>query len=267
MISSQTFQLDEKGQHRLVLVPSPEALAAWGAREIVRLAQEAIAQRGLFHWVLSGGNTPQALYQRLAELPNESIPWSQVHVWWGDERNVPLTDEQSNYRMAWQVLLGRIPLPQANIHRIRTELGAKEAASEYAAELQATVPAWASTLPRLDLILLGMGEDGHTASLFPYTSGLTERQQLVIANPVPQLQTTRITMTLPLINAAAHVMFLVSGASKAETLWKVLFGPRMPLELPAQEVQPVSGTLTWLVDAPAATAILSELSKRFGTTL
>lgn len=257
MRSYPIFPLNDDGRYRLVIAPSPEALADWGATQIIHLAQEAVARRGVFHWALSGGNTPRLLYCRLAK-PGLSgrIPWSQVHIWWGDERNVLPTHEQSNYRMAYEALLAHVPLPEGNVHRFLTEQGDPNAAADaYEAELRRLIPAWPDALPALDLILLGMGEDGHTASLFPHTSALQERTRLVVSNPVPALQTTRLTLTLPVLNAAAHVLVLVSGATKAETLQRVLFGPHRPEDLPVQAVRPLTGTLTWLVDAEAASRL------------
>lgn len=256
MMSLPTFPLNDDGRYRLVIAPSPEMLADWGAAEVIRLAQEAVDRRGVFHWALSGGNTPRLLYRRLAEPTLAGrMPWSQMHVWWGDERNVPPTHEQSNYRMAHEALLAHVPIPESNVHRFLTELGPEAAADAYQAELRRLIPALPDAPPALDLILLGMGEDGHTASLFPHTGALQEQTRLVVSNPVPALQTTRLTLTLPVLNAAAHILVLVSGAGKADTLRQVLSGPYRPEDLPVQAVRPSLGRLTWLVDAAAASRL------------
>ncbi len=181
------------------------------------------------------------------------MPWSQTHFFWGDERHVSPDSPESNYAMARQTMLGPIGVPAKNIHRIRSELpDAHDAASEYETQLRSFFQSPPGQLPRFDLILLGLGPDAHTASLFPHTEALHEHHKLVAANWVEKFKTWRITLTLPVINNAANVLFLVSGSEKAEALKTVLKGPHHPELYPAQLIQPTDGTLTWLVDQSAA---------------
>ncbi len=223
-----------------IVAPQAEELAWIAAKHIVALAAEAIERRGRFIVALSGGSTPRPTYALLAEEPFSSqIDWSRVHLGWGDERCVPPTHPDSNYRMAREALLDHVDIPAENIHRIRGELGAVRAAAAYRAELDDLL----GQDGRFDLILLGMGADGHTASLFPGTPALAERQKTVVAVHVEELDAWRVTLTLPVINSARHVTFLVSGASKAEALARVRDGEPLPAGL----VQP-RGQLIWIVD-------------------
>jgi 6-phosphogluconolactonase len=186
----------------------------------------------------------------------DRVDWSRVELFWSDERAVPPDDEQSNYRMARESLLERVPVPAENVHRMpadRTPLDA--AADAYAEEIRRTLGAGAGEVPRFDLVMLGMGDDGHTASLFPETAALDENDRLVVPNYVPKLDAYRLTFTPRLINAATHVLFLVAGASKADPLHAVLEGPRRPRTYPSQLVAPTGGTLHWYLD-PAAAAKL-----------
>jgi 6-phosphogluconolactonase len=212
----------------------------------------AVNDHDYFAVALPGGSTPRALFELLAAPENaQHIGWSKVHVFWGDERCVPPDHPDSNYRMAKEVLLDHVALPSSNVHRVSGELEPAQAAAEYEQTLRSFFAARAGKV-RFDLILLGMGDDGHTASLFPGTAALDETERLVVANYVPKLDTWRITLTAPVINDAAHVMFLVSGTGKADMLKRVLQGPRQPHNLPSQMIQPVDGELYWLVDRPAA---------------
>lgn len=231
-----------------------DALAAAAAEEIARHAQEAAAARGRFTIALSGGDTPQPLYRRLAEAPyREEIPWHDVHVFWGDERHVAPDDPASNFGTAHEALLSKVPLPSANVHRVRAEKAdAERAAAEYAWTLRSFFDLDEREWPRLDLALMGIGEDGHTASLFPGSDAVRERSQLVIAPWVTSLATFRITLTVPVFNHAACALFLVSGEQKAEALRAVLEGDFQPDRFPAQAVQPEDGKLLWLVDRAAA---------------
>ncbi|MEB2288926.1 MAG: 6-phosphogluconolactonase [Anaerolineae bacterium] len=245
-------------EHDLEVVADGETLARKAAGYVVRLAGEAIAARGRFSIGLSGGSTPRALFRRLASPAWASrIDWARVHVFWGDERCVPPDDAASNYRLARETLLSRVPLPPEHSHRIAGELAPAEAARRYEAELRAFFSSGESATPqpRFDLLLLGMGDDGHTASLFPGTAALHETERWAIENYVPRLDSWRITLTVPAINAAAHAIFLVSGAAKAETLRAVLHGPRQPEIYPAQLVRPQAGRLLWLVDRAATTRL------------
>ena len=235
----------------LRIFADPQALAEAGAELFRRLADEAVQQRGRFMVALSGGSTPRALFGLIASQPyRDQIDWGRVHAFWSDERAVPPDDGQSNYRMAHESLLERVPIPAAQVHRMpaeRTPLA--DAADEYADEI-VRVFGSAGT-PRFDLVMLGMGDDGHTASLFPETEGLREQHRLVVPNYVPKLDANRMTFTPVLINAAAGVLFLIAGAAKADALHAVLEGPREPRRYPAQLVSPADGALHWYVDEAA----------------
>ncbi|HOJ22389.1 MAG TPA: 6-phosphogluconolactonase [Armatimonadota bacterium] len=236
------------------LYPDAEAVAEAAADYLIALAGDALAHRDRFCLALSGGSTPRMLYARLAR-PEEAgrVDWSRVHLFWGDERCVPPDHPESNYRMAWDVWLRHAAIPAENIHRVQGELPPPDAAADYERELRAFfVP---ESLPRFDLVLLGMGEDGHTASLFPESPALHEHHQWVMAVETRQSVPWRVTLTPPAINAAAHVLFLVTGAAKAERLQEVLHGPHEPERLPAQIIQPTSGSLTWMVDAAAGSLL------------
>ena len=234
----------------LVILPDPAALAEEVARRFVELAQAAVADHGRFTVALSGGSTPRALYQLLAQPPlSEAVDWANVHVYWGDERMVPPDDPESSYRMARETLLAHVPIPAANIYPAPTVGGTAEAAaSAYQETLTAT---FGSGSPRFDLILLGIGPDGHTASLFPGQPEVVRPSNALVAavHNAPKPPPARITFTYELINAAANVLFVVSGDDKAAALREVLRGPADPARLPAQGVRPKNGALVWLVDA------------------
>jgi len=233
-------------RYRLQVVEDADKLALAAAQWVVLTVQARLQEVDRFSLVLSGGSTPQALYLLLARYPyaNE-IDWTRLHIFWGDERCVPPEHSQSNYRMACQALLEHVPLPPEHIHRMRGELPPEEAAQAYAQEL---AQFFGERQPQFDLVLLGMGADGHTASLFPHSAALKEIHKWVAANFAPSQASWRITLTIPALNAARQVAFLVSGADKASTLQRVLEGPYQPDELPAQFIQPA----VWLVDAAAA---------------
>jgi 6-phosphogluconolactonase len=217
---------------------------------IAELAAQAVAGRGRFTIALSGGGTPRPIYARLAAADHASrIEWPKVHVFFGDERCVPLDDPRSNYRMAHEALLAHVPLPPGNIHRMRGEDEPGQAALAYQQELQQVFRT--SSFPAFDLICLGMGVDGHAASLFPGAAALREKERWVVPQYAMVTPAWRLTLTAPAINAARHVAFLVQGAEKAGTLRRVLEGPYQPDVLPAQLIQPVSGQLHWLADAAA----------------
>ena len=208
---------------------------------------------------LSGGATPRAAYGLLAAEPLRSaIAWERVHLFWGDERCVPPEHSDSDYGMAHEALIAHVPIPPENVHRLHGEDDPGEAARAYAAELRSAVPARAASradLPVLDLVLLGLGDNGHTASLFPHSAALHETERLVVATEVDAAVRRRLTMTVPVINAAREVVFLVQGAAKADVVRRVLEGPYEPDELPAQLVAPDPGRLTWLLDEAAASAL------------
>lgn len=221
------------------------------AEHFVSLYEVAVADHQHFSVALSGGSTPKALYEILTEETfSRYIDWSLVHVFWGDERCVPPDHVDSNYHMARVVLLDHVALPLGNIHRIHGESDPEQAALDYEKTLRGFFHTGDQV--RLDLVLLGMGDDGHTASLFPETAALDEVERLVAANYVPKLGAWRITLTARAINAAQHVMFLVSGSAKASVLQEVLEGPRQARELPAQLINPASDNLVWLLDSAAA---------------
>ncbi|MCX7707771.1 MAG: 6-phosphogluconolactonase [Anaerolineae bacterium] len=259
-------------QPDIVVLPDPAGVAEEAARRFVTLAMQAIEARGRFTVALAGGSTPVALYGLLSRPPyREQIPWERTLLFFGDERCVPPDHPWSNYRMAREALLDRVPVPAQNIYRMAGELSPETAAVSYAASLRRAFHLRGAARPRFDLILLGMGEDGHTASLFPGMPALQERRRLVVATQVPEYvkpSVARITLTLPVLNAAHQVMFLVTGAGKAKVARIILEdqliesiceggvrrGRRDPgrQAFPASRVQPVHGTLSWLLDRAAA---------------
>ncbi len=238
--------------------PDAEALSRAAAAEFARLAGGALQQRGYCIVALAGGSTPRGLYRVLAADYADRLDWSRIHLAWGDERCVPPGHPQSNYRMAREAMLDALALPPGNVHRVPTELPPEDAARAYEAELRALFglvePSAPPTelMPRFDLMLLGMGTDGHTASLFPGAPVLRERERWVAAYDAGGDVGWRVTLTPVALNAARHVIWLVSGPDKAAPLREVLHGPHRPHELPAQIVRPQSGEVLWLVDAPAA---------------
>jgi len=241
----------------LRLYPDTESLARAAAEHFVSLAGQAVASEGRFTVALSGGSTPRPTYAQLAtsEL-SAQVDWPGVHVFWGDERCVPPDHLDSNYNMARQTLLDHVPIPAQNIHRIRGELEPEEAAVEYELALREFFsPAPENPAATFDLVLLGMGADGHTASLFPSAALLEEQTRWVVAHYVDKARAWRVTLTPTAINAATQVTFIVSGAGKAETMRRVLGGPHQPDLLPAQIIRPAMGCLLWLVDAAAAALI------------
>lgn len=235
-----------------------EELSRATAEELRNRAAEAIGERGRFTVALAGGSTPRRLYEILSSEPGRGhVRWDRVEFFFGDERAVQPDDERSNFRMASEALLGKLAIPDARVHRIRGEAPNLDAAARgYEDEIAHAfgVPAGGAP-PALDLVLLGMGAEGHTASLFPHTSALKETTRWVVAHRVPELGADRVTMTAPLLNAARCVIFLVAGAEKADALRQVLVGPRDPERLPAQLIRPVSGRLLWFVDCAAATRL------------
>jgi 6-phosphogluconolactonase len=229
---------------------SSEELAEAAAQEFAARAGEAIDQRGRFAVVLAGGSTPKATYEVLARDYADRIDWSNVHFFFGDERSVPPDHEDSNYRMAREALLDHVPA--GSVHRMQGELPPDEAAEAYEQELRDFFGS--EELPRFDLILLGTGGDGHTASLFPETAALEVHDRWVVANPVLKLETTRITLTVPVINAARAVYFLVAGEGKAGPVAEILEGTPDPRQYPATLIQPQGGP-KWMLDRPAASEL------------
>jgi 6-phosphogluconolactonase len=235
--------------------PDPTALARRAVQYLVEMAGEAVAGRGRARIAISGGSTPKAAFELLAD-PNQPwrwrMPWEQLDLYWVDERAVPPGHADSNYRMTREALLDHVPLKPGQIHRIEGELEPEIAAARYESELRSSFRLEGAQSPRFDLIALGMGPDGHTASLFPHTQAIHEMSRLVTANHVPQKDAWRITLTWPVINHASSVFFLIAGADKAEILMKVLTGPRDPERLPSQLIWPCSGILTLILDQAAA---------------
>jgi len=234
------------------------ALAQHAARYFVEMVGEAVEGRGRARIAISGGTTPKATFQLLAD-PNQPwrsrMPWSDLDLYWVDERCVPPDDQESNYRMTREALLDHVPLTPAQIHRIEGELDPLEAADEYESELRESFRLEGAHIPRFDLVALGMGPDGHTASLFPQTAALHETNRIVVANHVPQKDTWRVTLTWPVINAARSVFFLIAGQDKAQFLHEVLTGPRDVERLPSQLIRPSSGILTLILDKAAASLL------------
>ena len=235
----------------LVILETPQDLARAAAELFVAKSNEAVAERGIFTIALSGGSTPKLLYQLLAD-PNkpfcEQVPWPSIHFFWADERHVPPDHSESNYRMAHEAMLSKVPVTRDNVHRVMSENpDAAEAAEDYEQTVLRIVPGKPS---RFDLILLGVGADGHTASIFPGSEVLHETKRLIAAPWVEKLKRHRITMTLPLINNAASVVFLVSGAEKAEIVREMAQGPK---RYPAQEIRPAEVRL--MLDREAASKL------------
>jgi len=236
--------------------PDLESLSRAAAALLVAQAHLAVAARGRFSVALSGGHTPRRTYELLAAPPlKDQTPWDQVHVFWGDERCVPLTDPRSNARLAKEAWLDQVPIPLSQIHPMNCAPDPVAAARQYEAELREY---FAGRPPRLDLVLLGLGDNGHTASLFPGTAVLEETERWAAAVYVAEIDLWRVTLTAPLLNQARLVAFLVAGQSKAAVLQEVLHGPREPRRLPAQLIQPQPGELLWLTDLDAAAALARD---------
>jgi len=244
------------------VVKDPDEISRTAAEMIIRQASASRPSTGPFTLALSGGSTPRTLHQRLSCEPSAmgSLWWNNLHFFWGDERHVPPEHPQSNYRMACETLFASGLVPAQNIHRVHAEEpDAVIAAKKYERELQSFFNPATGQLPRMDCVLLGIGLDGHTASLFPGTDALKEKRRLVAANYVEKLQAHRITMTVPLLNNAAQVIFLVGGRKKAEVLKEILEGDYRPDLLPAQLIRPVHGRLLWLVDEAAGSHLTDSI--------
>jgi 6-phosphogluconolactonase len=233
----------------------PAALARRTAQYFSEMVSEAVADQNVARIAVSGGSTPKAAFQLLADS-NEPwrsrMPWDKLDLYFVDERTVPPDHPDSNYRMTREALLDHVPLPCSQVHRIPGELDPEVAAAQYEAELRNSFRLEGAESPRFDLISLGMGPDGHCASLFPHTKAIHEMSRLVTANEVPQLNTWRITLTWPVINHARSVFFLIAGGDKAERVREVFMGPRDPERLPSQLIWPASGILTLFLDKAAA---------------
>jgi 6-phosphogluconolactonase len=238
-------------EREIKIVPDLNSLAQEAARRIIVAAEARLADnQHFFSLFLSGGNTPRSLYELLAAEPYRSqLNWSKVEIYFGDERCVPPDHPDSNYLMAHTTMLSKLPIPEPNIHRMRGELSPEAAAIEYGQLLQSK---FHDAGP--DMVLLGMGPDGHTASLFPGTAALKEPHHRCVANFVPKLNSWRVTLTYPFLNKFKSVLILIDGSDKAEILKEVLEGPRDPDCLPIQGIEP-SGQLTWLLDTTAASRL------------
>lgn len=238
------------------ILTTPQELFEAAAEEVICAAKEAEDTRGRFTIALSGGSTPKSLYNLLATNARNALPWDRMFFFWGDERHVPPTHPESNYRMANEVMLSKVPVPAGNVFRMPTENpDAARVAEEYEKALRSFFQLSATEVPRFDLILLGLGPDGHTASLFPGTTALREKSRLVVANWVEKLKTNRLTFTFPVLNASRCVAFLVSGMEKAGVLKTVLEENAPAEQYPAKLVNPASGKLIWFLDRAAASEL------------
>ena len=238
-------------QPEIKVVADANELSRAGAAEFERAVRNAVQARGKFTVSLSGGSTPRGLYSRLAQA-GRALPWNEIYLFWGDERHVPPDDKDSNYRMVRETLLSQAPIPADHVFRMRAEeRDAARVAEEYEHTLRQFFGLKAGELPRFDLMLLGLGPDGHTASLFPGSKALNERSRLVVANWVEKFGHYRLTFTAPVINNAEEIIFLVSGEEKSAALQSVLYGDASAQQFPAKLIQPVNGRLLWLVDRTA----------------
>ena len=230
------------------------------AEKFVSIGNRAIKTNGRFTIALAGGSTPKSLYQLLAsDAYKNRIDWTRVFFFFSDERNVLPTDEENNFRMATENLLKPLQIEEENISRWQTEL--KDAAENYEKTIREFFELSEGEFPRFDLILLGMGDDGHTASLFPFTKALTETSRIAVENRVEKLDTNRLTLTFRVINNASNIIFLISGAAKAEVLREVLEGKSRGEKLPSQNVKPINGNLFWLIDTDSARLLNNSLDE------
>jgi 6-phosphogluconolactonase len=249
-------------------------MALASAELFAKKVEQAVATRGIARIAISGGSTPQATFKLLADPSRPflaTMPWDKLQLFWVDERCVSPDDPESNYGVCRDLLLTKVPIPGANVFRMEGELDPQEAASRYESTLRNVMKLEGAESPAFDLVVLGMGPDGHTASLFPDTDALNEIGRLVVANHVPQKDTWRITLTWPVINQAAEVAFEVDGPGKTDIIAEVLTGPRDPEHLPSQLIRPANGKLLFLLDEdaaaklPPATVVADAKGYRVGT--
>lgn len=236
------------------ILPDAASIAKRAAATLLEIAGDAVRQKGSFELVLSGGSTPKALYGLLVDDPalRSQVPWEKMHLFFGDERHVKPEDPQSNYRMAWEAMISKSPLKPEQVTRVKAENpNAEDAAKDYEQAIRTYFKLADGQFPRFDLVLLGMGSEGHVASLFPGTKALRENRRIVVHNWVGKVLMDRITLTAPAINNARHIISMVTGADKCPALTAVLERVYEPDQLPAQLIQPVNGTLLWLVDTAA----------------
>jgi 6-phosphogluconolactonase len=252
-------------QREVRILKDGAAIARLAADKFLDLAQAAVQQRGSFSLALAGGSTPKLLYSLLAtdSALRAAVPWDKMHLFFGDERHVGPDDAQSNFKMASEAMLSKVPVKQDQVHRMKGEYpDAEKAAREYEQELRAHFALKEGELPRFDLILVGMGDEGHCLSLFPGTKALhPPAGRTVVSNWVGKLFTDRITVTAPVANNAANILFTVTGKEKSLALKGVLEGPHEPEQLPSQLIQPTNGTLLWLVDEAAGSMLSNEIRK------
>lgn len=239
----------------VMVFPDGDQLSHAAARYVVQVANEALAAHGRFTIALSGGSTPKKLYGLLALEPyRNQIDWTKAEIFWSDERCVPPDDAESNYHLAYEVMLSKLPIPTGQIHRMPADQSDRVAASvAYEEELRRVFGT--DGVPSFDLLQLGMGPEGHTASLFPHQASLRETERLVIPVTVPKPPPARLTFTPPVLNAAKHILFLVTGAEKADAVRAVLEGDYQPEEYPAQIVHSRQGEVTWMLDTDAASKL------------
>ncbi len=243
------------------------ALAEAAASHFAERVGQAVAKRGRARIAISGGSTPKATFALLADPAGpfaKTVPWDKIDLFWVDERSVGPEDADSNYRMTNEALLSKVPIPAAQVHRMEGELDPEEAAAKYESVIRREFRLEGAEMPRFDVVWLGMGDDGHTASLFPHTEALHQLGRIVYANHVPQKDTWRVTLTYPVINEALDVVFLIAGADKADPLERVLYGEYDPETLPTQLIQPRSGALTLLLDQAAASKLPKPLDQGIG---
>ncbi|HKN25584.1 MAG TPA: 6-phosphogluconolactonase [Candidatus Acidoferrum sp.] len=254
--------MTRSGQREVVVLPDSAAVTRRAAEEFLKSVNEAIAQKGTFTVALAGGSTPKALYAMLSDDPaySSKIPWAELHFFFGDERHAPPDSPESNFHMANQTLFSKGLVKPEQITRIKGEYkDTEKAALEYEQALRAYFKLQDGEYPRFDLVLLGMGDEGHTLSLFPGTRALHATNRIVVRNWVGKLFTERITLTAPAANQANRVIFCVTRADKALALKAVLEGPYEPEQLPAQFIQPVHGKLLWLVDQAAGSMLATGI--------
>lgn len=245
------------GERKIIVLDDPASVHVRAAEEIVHLAGEAICMHAEFTFCLAGGSTPLATYDLLATRFHLSVDWREVRLFWGDERCVPPDHEASNYGMANRVMLSHLGLNPAQIHRIHGEEPPEKAAQDYEADLRESFSLADGELPRFDLVLLGIGENAHTASLFPGTGAVHEDRRMAVAVETETSERYRVSLTPPVFNNAAHIIFMACGSSKAQAVKSVLEGPRDPDRFPAQVIDPNDGEVLWLLDKAAA-SMLSE---------
>jgi len=245
-------------KQRIIIRDDPILLAKLAAEIFVAGARRSVDRKGLFSVAISGGSTPRRMHQMLAAEPYiHSIPWQNIHIFWVDERCVSQNSSESNYGTAKRDFIDDVPIPQSHLHWITCEPSLRKSVKEYQKTLKDVFSFERSRIPRFDLICLGMGADGHIASLFPGQKSLSEKEKLVVAVKGGDPNVNRITMTLPLLNQARHIVFMVTGEGKAKTVKKVLEDRK--IRLPAQKIQPLKGRLTWLMDNGAACLLSGDL--------